>query len=45
MGLQKLNADGPIKCYKAHFVAKGYSQQEAIDFHKIYARVVKLVTV
>lgn len=37
----KHKADGTIDRYKAHLVAKGYSQQEGIDF----SPVAKIVTV
>jgi transposase InsO family protein len=36
----KYHADGSIECYKAHFVAKGYSQIFGIDYNATYALVV-----
>ena len=41
----KLKADGSMERYKAHLVAKGFTQTEGIDFFKIFSPVVKFVTV
>ena len=41
----KYKSDGSIKRYKARFVAKNYTQAEGLDYYKIFALVVKLVTV
>ena len=38
----KINADGSIEKFKAILVAKGYSQQEGIDFDDTFALVAKL---
>lgn len=38
----KIKTDGTLK---TRFVAKGYSQREGIDFHDIYAPVVRMVTI
>ncbi|KAK2987103.1 hypothetical protein RJ640_011814 [Escallonia rubra] len=40
----KRRADGSIERYKAHPVAKGYTQIEGIDYHDTFAPVAKLVT-
>ena len=41
----KLKADGSIDKFKAILVAKGYSQQEGIEFEETYAPVAKLNTI
>ncbi|KAJ0534271.1 putative RNA-directed DNA polymerase [Helianthus annuus] len=41
----KYKPNGEIERYKAHLVAKGYTQLEGIDFHETFAPVAKLVTV
>lgn len=41
----KLKSDGSIEHYKAQFVAKGYTQQEDLDYIKTFSLVAKLVTV
>ena len=33
----KRNADGSIECYKAHLVAKGYSQRPGFDYTEVFA--------
>ena len=40
----KYKSDGTIERYKTHLIAKGYIQIEIIDYHEIFASVVKLVT-
>ena len=40
----KFEADGSIDKLKETLVAKGYSQQEGIDFEEMYAPVAKLNT-
>ena len=34
---RKYHADGTIQKHKAHFVAKGYSQQQDIDFGETFS--------
>lgn len=41
----KLNADGTLERYKAWLVAKGYTQQEGIDFVETFSPVAKMTTV
>ena len=41
----KLNADGTLEQYKAHLVAKGYTQQEGLDYVETFSHVAKLATV
>lgn len=41
----KMNADGNIEKLKARMVAKGYSQQEGIDFDDTFGPVAKLNTI
>ena len=41
----KLKVDGSIDKFKERLVAKGYSQQEGIDFEETYAPVAKLNTI
>jgi len=41
----KLGPNGQVKCYKAHLVAKGFSQVKGIDFNETYSPVVGYSTV
>ncbi|KAH9659734.1 protein kinase domain-containing protein [Citrus sinensis] len=41
----KYQSDGTIERYKAHLVAKGYTQTEGIDYRATFSPVAKLVTV
>ena len=41
----KYHADGTIERYMARLVAKGYNQQEGVDFLDTFLLVAKLVTV
>jgi hypothetical protein len=41
----KKGVDDKVERYKATVVAKGYSQKEGIDFHDIFSRVVKSISI
>ena len=42
---KKFSAEGKVEKYKAHLVAKGYSQVEGIDFGEIFSPVVKITSI
>lgn len=41
----KRNADRSVDRYKAHLVAKDFTQRKGIDFHATFSPIVKLTTV
>ncbi|XP_071688658.1 uncharacterized mitochondrial protein AtMg00820-like [Rutidosis leptorrhynchoides] len=41
----KCKADGSIERYKAQIVAKGYNQQEGIDYEEMFSHVVRLTSI
>ena len=40
----KYKPNGEVERYKAHLIAKGFTQIEGVDFHETFATVAKLVT-
>jgi hypothetical protein len=38
----KKNSDGEVTKHKAHLVAKGYVQEQGIDFNEVFAPVARL---
>jgi hypothetical protein len=42
---KKMNVEGKVEKYKAHLVAKGYSQVEGIDFDDICSLIAKLISI
>lgn len=41
----KFNADGSIERYKVRLIAKGYIQEEGLDYHQTFFPDAKIVTV
>ena len=41
----KYKADGSIERYKAQLIAKGYTQQEGLDYTETFSLMAKMVTV
>ena len=41
----KTHFDGSIKCYKAHLVAKGFTQEYEIDYEETFAPVARISSV
>jgi hypothetical protein len=41
---RKFKSDGSISRFKAHFVARGFSQQEGLDYSKTFSPVIKMTS-
>ena len=41
----KTHSDGSIECYKAHLVAKGFTQKYGIDYEETFAPVAHISSV
>ena len=41
----KTHADGSVERYKAHFIARGFSQQYGLDYDETFSPVAKITTV
>ena len=41
----KKNERGVVEKYKAHLVAKGFSQQHGVDYDEVFAPVARLETI
>ncbi len=37
--------DGGVDCYRARFIAKGFFQTYGVDFDKMYAHVLKFISI
>ena len=42
---RKMGSNGSIEKYKAHLVAKGYSQVEGVDYGEIFSPVAKMTSI
>jgi hypothetical protein len=42
---KKMNIVGQVEKFKAHLVAKGYSQVEGVDFSDIFSPIEKIISI
>jgi hypothetical protein len=41
----KCKGNGVVDCYKARFIARGFSKTYGVDFNEMYAHVVNFISI